>query len=185
MEIYTPEAVLSLMSSLIPALSRPPFSQSTLDKVLIWWRQFFYPFCVIFTSVRALEFLQLFFRSWVPCARGWSRWADIWSETTLMLSIDCRQVCAHNLKSSSLSQAPSEMWFQTHVVEIPVWKRQSVWICLNLCNCAGVADKPLPRLEPGDCAEASTVGGKLLALSTSLNSDVQGGFFLTQPLPPP
>jgi len=33
MEIYTPEAVLSLMSSLIPALSRPPFSQSTLDKL--------------------------------------------------------------------------------------------------------------------------------------------------------
>ena len=35
MEIYTPESVLSLMSTLIPALSRPPFSQSTLDKVLI------------------------------------------------------------------------------------------------------------------------------------------------------
>jgi len=33
MEIYTPEAVLSLMSSLIPSLSRPPFSQSTLDKL--------------------------------------------------------------------------------------------------------------------------------------------------------
>ena len=35
MEIYTPESVLSLMSTLIPALSRPPFSQSTLDKVPI------------------------------------------------------------------------------------------------------------------------------------------------------
>ena len=35
MEIFTPESVLSLMSTLIPALSRPPFSQSTLDKVLI------------------------------------------------------------------------------------------------------------------------------------------------------
>jgi len=33
MEIHTPEAVLSLMSSLIPSLSRPPFSQSTLDKL--------------------------------------------------------------------------------------------------------------------------------------------------------
>jgi len=33
MEISTPEAVLSLMSSLIPSLSRPPFSQSTLDKL--------------------------------------------------------------------------------------------------------------------------------------------------------
>ena len=35
MENCTPESVLSLMSTLIPALSRPPFSQSTLDKVLI------------------------------------------------------------------------------------------------------------------------------------------------------
>ena len=34
MEIFTPESVLSLMSTLIPALSRPPFSQSTLDKVV-------------------------------------------------------------------------------------------------------------------------------------------------------
>ena len=34
MEIFSPESVLSLMSTLIPALSRPPFSQSTLDKVL-------------------------------------------------------------------------------------------------------------------------------------------------------
>jgi len=33
MEIFTPESVLSLMSTLIPALSRPPFSQSTLDKL--------------------------------------------------------------------------------------------------------------------------------------------------------
>jgi len=33
MEICTPESVLSLMSTLIPALSRPPFSQSTLDKL--------------------------------------------------------------------------------------------------------------------------------------------------------
>ena len=36
MEIYTPESVLSLMSTLIPALARPPFSQTTLDKVLIF-----------------------------------------------------------------------------------------------------------------------------------------------------
>ena len=34
MEISTPEAALSLMSSLIPLLSRPPFSKSSLDKVL-------------------------------------------------------------------------------------------------------------------------------------------------------
>ena len=33
MEISTPEAALSLMSSLIPLLSRPPFSKSSLDKV--------------------------------------------------------------------------------------------------------------------------------------------------------
>ena len=33
MEIFTPEAARSLMSSLIPQLSRPPFSQSSLDQV--------------------------------------------------------------------------------------------------------------------------------------------------------
>ena len=33
MEIFTPEAARSLMSSLIPQLSRPPYSQSSLDQV--------------------------------------------------------------------------------------------------------------------------------------------------------
>ena len=33
MEIFTPEAVLELLSTLVPLLSRPPFSSSTLEKV--------------------------------------------------------------------------------------------------------------------------------------------------------
>ena len=33
MEVFTPEAVLELLSTLIPLLSRPPFSSSTLEKV--------------------------------------------------------------------------------------------------------------------------------------------------------
>jgi len=32
-EIFTPEAARSLMSSLIPQLSRPPYSQSSLDQL--------------------------------------------------------------------------------------------------------------------------------------------------------
>ena len=33
MEVFTPEAVLELLSTLVPLLSRPPFSSSTLEKV--------------------------------------------------------------------------------------------------------------------------------------------------------
>jgi len=33
MEIFTPEAVLELLSTLVPLLSRPPFSSSTLEKL--------------------------------------------------------------------------------------------------------------------------------------------------------
>ena len=71
MEVFTPEAVLELLSTLIPLLSRPPFSSSTLEKVA--WK-----YSIHLYLHPGILFETLFFSSaWLPVqGLGEGRWAS-------------------------------------------------------------------------------------------------------------
>ena len=71
MEVFTPEAVLELLSTLIPLLSRPPFSSSTLEKVALKYSIHLY-------LHPGILFETLFFSSaWLPVqGLGEGGWAS-------------------------------------------------------------------------------------------------------------
>ena len=135
MEIFTPEAVLELLSTLVPLLSRPPFSSSTLEKVA--WKYSIYLYLH-----PGILYERLFSSAWLsvqgPGEGGWASGED-------------QPFCSWPTTGGAVT---------CFLVNGISWNRDAVRVLLSsLLFFSGSVDQSLPRLQPGHCSETSAVGG--------------------------